>query len=43
LQEIARFFGPGTRNVLDKIYAGHFFEFFAKVIGADVSELSDFR
>ena len=38
-----RFADAYAGDVIDKIYAGHFFEFFAQVIGADVSELCDFR
>ncbi len=40
---MTRFADAYSRDVIDKIYAGHFFELFAQVIGADVSELSDFR
>ncbi len=43
LQKITRFADAYSRDVIDKIYAGHFFECVAQVIGADVRELSNFR
>ncbi len=38
-----RFADAYAGDVIDKIYAGDFFEFFAQIIGADVSEFRDFR
>src|SRR5439155_9843630 len=38
-----RFADAYAGDVIDKMSAGHFFEFFAQVIGADVSNLCDFR
>ena len=43
LQQIARFTDAYSCDVMDKIYAGNFFELFAQVIGADVDGLADFR
>ena len=40
---MTRFADAYLCDVIDKIYAGYFFEFFAQVIGADVDDLADFR
>jgi hypothetical protein len=42
-QEHARFFDSSVRDVIDKVYSRHLFEFFAQVIGADIHKARDFR